>query len=236
MLWTHVTTSCRSSPGATSSTLPVPCTFDFNVAATKYFYGLADGEVPLSFLFSGTAFYESAGAHAAGRARSPWDKEATFRLPVETWHALMEHYYPNGAWLRLRLDTFERLSEYKRRHGIPTWEEALERLLPLVDAGGAIVSGDRGRCRSRAPCSTRATCCTRIARPRSRTASASPSASSYPHDYALDKEGSDRTRIQVECPVQGTAETRLEITRPVPAAGGAIDRGRRRPVARRCRA
>ncbi len=33
----------------------------------------------------------------------------------------------------------------------------------------------------------------------------------YPHDHALEKEGSDRTRIQVECPVQGTGETRLEI-------------------------
>jgi hypothetical protein len=42
----------------------------------------------------------------------------------------MDHYYPNGAWLRLRLDTFERLAEFKRRYGIPTFEETLERLLP----------------------------------------------------------------------------------------------------------
>ena len=49
----------------------------------------------------------------------PWDKEARFRLPVQTWHALMDHYYPNSAWLRLRRDIFERLSEFKRRHGIP---------------------------------------------------------------------------------------------------------------------
>ena len=31
--------------------------FDFNIAATKYFDGLDDGEVPLEFLFSGSTFY-----------------------------------------------------------------------------------------------------------------------------------------------------------------------------------
>ncbi len=75
----------------------------------------------------------------------------------------MDHYYPNGAWLRLRRDTFERLAEFKRQHGIPTWEEALERLLPRA-AGGAIVSATR-RPRSPGRCFTRVTCCIRIARP-----------------------------------------------------------------------
>ena len=39
----------------------------------------------------------------------------------------MDTYYPNSAWLCLRRDIFERLYEYKTRHGIPTWEAALER-------------------------------------------------------------------------------------------------------------
>jgi len=131
MLWTHVTMTLPQFAGSVVIDVPVPCTFDFNVAATKYFHGLADGDVPLSFLFSGTAFYESGQERTLLVAPVPWDKEATFRLPARTWHELMDHYYPNGAWLRLRLDTFERLSEFKRRNGIPTWEEALERLLPL---------------------------------------------------------------------------------------------------------
>jgi hypothetical protein len=38
--------------------LSVPCTFDFNVAATKYFYGIESGDVPLMFLFNGAVFYE----------------------------------------------------------------------------------------------------------------------------------------------------------------------------------
>ncbi len=60
-----------------------------------------------------------------------WDKEARFRLPSEIWREMMDHYYPNSAWLRLRRDAFERLYEYKRRHGMATWEEAIESLLPL---------------------------------------------------------------------------------------------------------
>lgn len=131
MLWTHVTVALPQFTDQTVIDVPVPCTFDFNVAATKYFHGLTMGEVPLSFLFSGTVFYEAGEERTLLVAPIPWDKEARFRLQVQVWRDLMDHYYPNGAWLRLRRDAFERLAEFKRRYGIPTWEEALERLLPL---------------------------------------------------------------------------------------------------------
>ena len=49
-----------------SADLPAPCTFDFNVASTKYFHALEDGFAPLNLLFSGTVFYEG----AEGRCRS----------------------------------------------------------------------------------------------------------------------------------------------------------------------
>jgi hypothetical protein len=42
---------------------------------------------------------------------------------------MMDAHYPNSAWLCLRRDAFERLYQYKVRHGIPTWEEAIERAL-----------------------------------------------------------------------------------------------------------
>jgi hypothetical protein len=132
MLWAHVTVMLPQFVDTVTLDIPVTCTFDFNVAATKYFHGVHD-DVPLRFLFSGTVFYETGEERTLSVAPVPWDREATFRLPAETWHRLMEHYYPNGAWLRLRLDAFERLAAFKRRHGIPTWEEALERLLPLEE-------------------------------------------------------------------------------------------------------
>jgi hypothetical protein len=42
---------------------------------------------------------------------------------------MMDLYYPNLAWLSLRRDVFERLHEYKVRHGIPSWDQAIERIL-----------------------------------------------------------------------------------------------------------
>ena len=46
MLWTHSNISVPPFSGSTVVDLPIPCTFDFNVAATKYFAGLDDGLVP----------------------------------------------------------------------------------------------------------------------------------------------------------------------------------------------
>ena len=132
LLWTHANIVVPSFLGTTLTDLPVPCTFDFNVAATKYFDGLAEGEVPLCLQFSGTVFY----AGAEGRlqvAPISWDKEARFKLPVKVWRDMMESYYPNSAWLCLHKDAFDRLYEYKVRHGIPSWEEALERILPVEE-------------------------------------------------------------------------------------------------------
>jgi hypothetical protein len=118
--------------GATAVELHVPCTFDFNLAATKYFYGLNSGEFALCFQISGTIFYqrEDGGLQVSP---VPWDKEARYRLPVGVWKELMEEYYPNSAWLMLQRGTFEKLREYKLRQGLPTWEEALERALGAVD-------------------------------------------------------------------------------------------------------
>jgi Family of unknown function (DUF6084) len=135
MLWTHASVVAPAFAGTTVVDVPVPCTFDFNVAATKYFHGLEDGDVPLCFLFSGTVFYADDGG-VLQVAPIPWDKETRFRLPVRSWQEMMDIYYPNSAWLRLRRDVFERLYEYKVAHGIPTWEQALERMLPALEEAG----------------------------------------------------------------------------------------------------
>jgi hypothetical protein len=134
MLWTHAQVMVPMFTGQTTVDLQVPCSFDFNVAATKYFHGAAAGEIPLLFLFSGTVFYRDR-ADALQAAPISWDKEAPFRLPVETWRALIDSYYPNTAWLTLRRDAFERLNQFKARNAIPTWEQAIERALDAVEQG-----------------------------------------------------------------------------------------------------
>ena len=128
LLWTHASAVIPSFADDTVADLQVPCTFDFNVAATKYFQAIGEGDIPLNLMFSGTVFY----ADAEGKLQAapiPWDKEARFRLPVRIWREMMDLYYPNTAWLCLRRDVFEELYRYRVERGIPSWEEALERLL-----------------------------------------------------------------------------------------------------------
>lgn len=128
LLWTHTSLVVPPFTGGTDADLPVPCSFDFNLAAVKYFEGLEDGEIPLCLQFSGTVFYQNAGG-ALQVAPISWDKETRYRLPLKTWRQMMEHYYPNTAWLGLRRDVFDRLYRYKVRHGIPTWEATVECVL-----------------------------------------------------------------------------------------------------------
>ena len=132
MLWTHASVVVPPFTGEVRTDLPVACTYDFNVAATKYFYALEEGEIPLDFLFSGSVFYQDAQG-ALQVAPISWSLEARYRLPVTTWKQLMDTYYPNTAWIQLRSDVFDRLYQYKVRHGIPTWEEAVERILRPVN-------------------------------------------------------------------------------------------------------
>ena len=132
MLWTHASTVIAPFSGETVAELPVACTYDFNVAATKYFYALESGEIPLDFLFSGSVFYRDAEG-ALQVAPISWSLEARFRLPVSAWRKLMDAYYPNLAWIQLRQNVFDHLYQYKVRHGIPTWEETVERMLLRVD-------------------------------------------------------------------------------------------------------
>lgn len=131
MLWTNMSVTIPSFSGATVVDLPIHCTFDFNVAATKYFAGLEEREIPLLLLFSGTVFYMSESG-ALQATQIPWERETRYRLPVRAWREMMDMYYPNSAWLCLRRDAFERLYRYKMRRGIPTFEQALERVVPDV--------------------------------------------------------------------------------------------------------
>lgn len=128
MLWTHSSVVVPSFQGETQADLQVPCTFDFNVAATKYFHAISDGDIPLNLLFSGTAFYIDPDGSLQVSPIS-WNSEARYRLPVRVWREMMEHYYPNSAWLCLRRDVFERLYDYKVQHAITTWEQMFELLL-----------------------------------------------------------------------------------------------------------
>ena len=60
--------------------------------------------------------------------RLPWSSEAGFDLPVAVWKETMERYFRGTAWVRLSKESFDRLSAYKSRHALATWDDALEAL------------------------------------------------------------------------------------------------------------
>lgn len=126
-LWTHASTLVQGFTGRTEVELPVPCTFDFEVSASKYLHALRDGEIPLVFLFNGTVF--SRGETGFAVHQLPWDAEASYPLPVAVWRALMDQHFPNSAWLRLSRDSFEALQHYRTAHALLDWDEAVGRLL-----------------------------------------------------------------------------------------------------------
>jgi len=131
LLWTNTSVNVPAFDGSLVFDVSVACTFDFNIAVTKYIYGLDGGEIPTTLLFSGTVFH--AGRMGLQVAQIPWDRDASYRLPVQLWKEMMDLYYPHSAWLCLRRDVFEKLDAFRAQHGIPTWEQALERMIEMAE-------------------------------------------------------------------------------------------------------
>ena len=117
--------------GTTEVVLPVPCSYDFDVAAHKYLYALHEGSVPLLLLFTGTVF--TGGPGGVSVEPVPWHKEASFALPVAVWREAMDLHFPGSAWLRLGRETFDALYAYRATHALTTWDEAVQRLLKEAD-------------------------------------------------------------------------------------------------------
>jgi hypothetical protein len=118
--------------GATTVAVTVPLTYDLDVATARYLHGLGcdDGsgaEIPLTLLFSGTLFY--AGDTGVQVGLVSWQEEAEHRLPVAVWRAAMDEHFPGSGWVRLRRDTLDRLAAFRSAHTLPTWDDAVERLL-----------------------------------------------------------------------------------------------------------
>jgi hypothetical protein len=132
LLWHRVTVVVPAFTGVTSVNVDVPCTYDLEVAASRYLDALSDGVVPLEFLFSGSVFASGPGG-GLSVTRLSWEQEAGYQLPVRVWREVMDAYFRGYAWLRLRKGAFDRLSAYKSRNALATWEDTLDSLLPAAE-------------------------------------------------------------------------------------------------------
>ena len=126
-LWTSVSQMLPAFQKSSRVQLSVPCTYDFEIAASKYLHSLEGGEIPLALIFSGTIFTKTASGFTVSQV--PWHSDAPFRMPVKVWHEMMDLYYPNSGWLRLRRDTLDKLLKLKAALALPTWDDVLDALI-----------------------------------------------------------------------------------------------------------
>jgi hypothetical protein len=126
--WATVSSLVPGFTGATSFALEVPCTYDLEVAAGKYFYSLPDGEVPLSFLFNGMVLYRGEDDRLQV-VPVPWSCTAQWRMPVDAFKRAMAAYYPDGGWVRLQTETLDALAARKAAGGHHSFDAVIAELL-----------------------------------------------------------------------------------------------------------
>jgi hypothetical protein len=126
--WLRATLVVPPFAETTTAQLDVPCTYDFEVSASRYLAALRDGDVPLELLLSGTVFHAGAGG-GMQVSRIGWDRELACRLPVATWRAAIDQHFPHAAWLRLDRAAFDHLAAFRAQRALPSWEAALDALL-----------------------------------------------------------------------------------------------------------
>jgi hypothetical protein len=136
-LWCHASTLVQSFTGATTFGLEVPCTADLEVTAARYVAALPDGEVPLTFHFTGRVLYEGP-ARQVQVVHLPWSTSASYRMPVSTWRAMIKHHHGNSGFVLLHDDTIGELTHYKRDRGLHSYDATVLDLLqraPADDVG-----------------------------------------------------------------------------------------------------
>lgn len=128
LLWATASVAIPGFVGECTVDLPVPCSQDVEIAATRFFDGVEQGDAPLSFLFSGPIFFRNEEGDLQ-IAQIAHHNEARFRLPLAVWRSLMATHYADAVWLRIDRDLFEAIGRYKRRERLPGIGEALRALL-----------------------------------------------------------------------------------------------------------
>jgi hypothetical protein len=131
LVWCQLDVLVPAFTGSTTVAVPVSCSYDLELAATKYLHSLPDGEAPLALHFNGTIYYrgEDGGLQMV---LVPWTKSADFRMPVSVWSETVNHYYPNTGWVALRTETLQALQRAKLDRGLATLDATVS---ALIDEG-----------------------------------------------------------------------------------------------------
>ena len=128
LVWARVAVTVPAFDGEAPFGIDVPCTYDLEVAAAKYFYALEDGAVPLSFHFNGNVFYRD-GEGRLQMTPISWSTTARYEMAVSAWRAMIAEHYPGGGWVRVGEDTLARLHALRARRGLSTVDALLRELV-----------------------------------------------------------------------------------------------------------
>jgi hypothetical protein len=145
--FTMVSVMVPGFTGSTSLDLPVPFTYDLEIASTRYFSSLDSGHVPLLLLFSGTMFATVDGRLQVQQV--PWSKEVSCLLPVSVWREAVDAHFPDRAWITMSRQTLDELTRFKTRHALPTWDATLQALLGQDSSGAGGVEDVPGAAAAR---------------------------------------------------------------------------------------
>jgi hypothetical protein len=127
LAWADVPVMVPAFDGETQVGVAVPCTYDFDVPATRFFSALSGGEIPLRFLFSGSIFRRADQSFTVEMVS--WSSECGYRMPLQVWRSAMNACYGDSALLRLDREMFERLQRVRAKIGAHTWEQTFAHLL-----------------------------------------------------------------------------------------------------------
>jgi hypothetical protein len=128
LVWAQLDVLVPAFTGSTVVTVPLPCSYDLELAAAKYLHSLPDGVAPLALHFNGTIYYPAED----GRLQMvlvPWTKSIDFKMPVSVWRETVDHYYSNSGWAVLHTSTIEALQQAKLDRGLATLDACVEALL-----------------------------------------------------------------------------------------------------------
>ena len=126
--WARVDAMVPGFRGSARLDLEIPCTYDLEVAASKYLYSLPDGIAPLSFFATGMLLYRGNGERLQV-AQVPWSCTARYDMPVVAWKQAISDVYPGGGWVRLQTDTLDALAARKAVRSHHSFDDCVRTLL-----------------------------------------------------------------------------------------------------------
>lgn len=132
LVWAHLDVLVPAFTAETIVPVPLPCSYDLELAAAKYLHSLPGDEAPLALHFNGMIYYRGASGELQ-MALLPWSNSIDLRMPVSVWRETIDHYYPNTAWVAVHRDTFERLQRAKLARGVATLDACVSQLLERDD-------------------------------------------------------------------------------------------------------